>query len=858
MRIQTALTNGWRIKQVEKSKLDEALLTREVASSDDSWLTTRMPAQVHDVLFEHGLISDPRVSKNAADSAWVGEKDWAYACTFDSPERTNGSVMLHFGGLDTLASVYLNGSYLGEFDNMFRESSVEVVNRLAPPGQENVLLIVFSSPLAFIREVDQPQEHFRIVETYKLTSRTLGYVGDTPEQQHRLSKAGIEDHHYLRKSHGDFDSYLGARPHSVKVGIYRDIVLDVPGRAWIEDLCVRSELTENLTRALISTRIETSGVEASLDWTLTDPSGQEVARGSTNTSSDSFAIELEDPKLWWPYTHGVPHLYQLRVNLTSGGEVLDSRSINVGIRDVRAVLADLEIGEERFKFEINGQSIYLRGACWAPLDGMTHCWDRDRAIKLIDLAEHGRMNLLRIWGGGHVPPVEFYDECDRRGILVWQDFMFGFGMYPSGTPAFDDNCRMEVEGLIRQLRNHPSILLWCGGNESHMGWDFQIGGEPTVGRELFEKIMPEVCASLDPTRFYHPNSPYGGRDPNSPLEGDRHDYSGVSFFNGDSVPVFVSEFGRVSAPSLASMRRFLDEEELWPEGHDPTIRTPGQAAWPPMWEYRASDAAWDWVGALEGYCEPATVGDLVRVLGTSHGEECIQRFVERYRRGVPDGSPARSRRCWGNMVWRLNDSWPELSWSVVDYYLEPKIPFYFLRRAYAPVLVCFEQTADKLAVWIVNDSPETVAGELKVRRLRFDGTLEGEVKAAVTIEPAQSKRCLDTVDLGPISLREDLLHATFGDTEATYLLKSERYLHLPRAEVRARCVDGKIEVSTDLFARQITLEVESVTGAVWEDNFFDMIPGQTRTIALINAAGGREVSVRALNADQVKVHLQGE
>ena len=219
------------------------------------------------------------------------------------------------------------------------------------------------------------------------------------------------------------------------------------------------------------------------------------------------------------------------------------------------------------------------------------------------------------------------------------------------------------------------------------------------------------------------------------------------------MPLFASETGRSSPPSASSMRRYLSEEELWPSGFDPRIRKPGQPAWPPMWGYRAADGAWGKVGPMEEFCDPTTAEELARVLGTAHGEY-LQRRVERHRRGVPDGQAAGlntpvSRRCWGNTIWRLNKPWPILYFSVIDYYLEPKIPYYFLKRAYRPVLVCFEQTPDRIFAWIVSDSPETVTGDLVVRRMDFHGAVLGELKTAAVLAPGVSQRCLDLTSLWP-------------------------------------------------------------------------------------------------------------
>ncbi len=222
------------------------------------------------------------------------------------------------------------------------------------------------------------------------------------------------------------------------------------------------------------------------------------------------------------------------------------------------------------------------------------------------------------------------------------------------------------------------------------------------------------------------------------LEGDWHDYTTINFTPGASLPLFGSEVLRASVPALSSMRRFLSEGELWPAGFSPAVRKPGQPAWPPAWAYHSTGiATWDRIGPIQDYCDPTSAEELIRVLGTAHGEYLRER-IERERRGVPDDEPAGSRRCWGNIVWRFNDAWPMIYSSVLDYYLEPKIAFYFMRRAYEPVLVSFERTPDKICVWVINDSPEPVAGTPAVERLGFDGKVRGKLQEAATVKPGET------------------------------------------------------------------------------------------------------------------------
>jgi hypothetical protein len=299
------------------------------------------------------------------------------------------------------------------------------------------------------------------------------------------------------------------------------------------------------------------------------------------------------------------------------------------------------------------------------------------------------------------------------------------------------------------------------------------------------------------------------------------------------------------------MRQFLRPEELWPQGWSTAVRRPGQSAWPPAWEYHSTGpATWDRVGAVEKYPDAASAGELIRNIGTAHGEY-LQDRLERQRRGVPDGAPDGNRRHWGNTVWRFNDPWPMIYSSVVDYYLEPKIAYYFVRRAYEPVLVSFERTPDWIAVWVTNDSPEPVSGKLEVQHLRFDGRQMGALSADVRLAPAESKRVLNLTGLGILSLREEFLRACFNGRDAHLLLIAERYLRLPKPNLKARRTGDSIEVSTDVFARQVTLEMEGGVGAAFDDNYFDLLPGASRTVKIRNAGGASRVIVRAVNAEPI-------
>ena len=506
-----------------------------------------MPAQVQDILLAHGRIPDPRQSRNCAQTTWVFTNDWVYANRFVTPAAvTSGPVFLRGDGLDTLATLYLNGQEVGRAANMFRRHVFEVSKLLSPPGQTNTLLIRFDSPARFVEQV------------------RLRAGSD--------ERSAVKPFKHLRKSGSDFGSYLGARPSYLKMGVFRNVVLDVPGRAWLDDLWVRTELNEELSSARLVVQPTVIGSADELRWVLRGPDGNVLSEGSGPSSA--MTLDVQQPKLWWPHTHGTPHLYTLHVELMADGRVQDARDVTFGIRKIEPVLKDPATGAPRFAFKVNGQQIFLRGVCWAPLEMTTHVWDPDRASELVDLVADGHMNLLRVWGEGVLPADSFYEECNRRGLLVWQEFMTGNGMdFPLDDPAYRANLTAEIVDEIQRLRNHPSVFMWCGGNEHYLGFPSEnpVNPKSPAGRELFQNIMPALVKEHDPTRYFHPSSPWGGAsvnwpNGNYPLEGDWHDYNTIRFQPQASVPLFASEVCMVSPPSLPSMKRYLADDEIWPPG----------------------------------------------------------------------------------------------------------------------------------------------------------------------------------------------------------------------------------------------------------------------------------------------------
>ena len=500
---------------------------------------------------------------------------------------------------------------------------------------------------------------------------------------------------------------------------------DMPAEEYLGDVAVRTTLNGDYSRASVSIFPDIQGKGTSkIRYSLASPSG-EIIKEATISRCDSFAIQVAGPELWQPYTHGKPLLYRLNVSLINSNLEIDKKAIPVGIREVLLVQKDDKTGEDRFGFRINGQMIFMRGGCWAPLEGMTHVWNAQRANKLPDIFQAGNLNFIRVCGEGEIPDDTFYEECDRRGILVWQEFMTGNGMqFPLDDTGYKENFREEITDNIKRLRNHPAIIIWCGGNEHYLSNRVEVENKKLpVGRELFEVIMPELVRKYDPGRTFHPSSPWGGKDwdsGNYPLEGDFHDYTTLRFMPLSTVPLFTTEVCMVSPYSANSMRRFISEEELWPAGYSFKIDKPGKIAWPEAWQYHSVTSSWQKIGRIQDYLDVQNADDLCRVLGTAHGE-----------------------------------------------YLTGK----------------------------------------------------------------------------------------FGNQTVSQLLWTEKFLSLPEATIVMEKSVGGVVMKSNKFVKDVALSIPNTSGAVFDDNYFNLLPGVGKYVKVTDSAGGESIIAKGVNSNRVEIPL---
>jgi beta-mannosidase len=647
-------------------------------------------------------------------------------------------------------------------------------------------------------------------------------------------------------------------PRLPTVGVWRPIELKRQKRAALVGVQFSAvELSADCSRAVVRVRVEVDAFasrgprRAHLRLHDEDGTAAHAMVNFTATPGQSAAgayLIVEQPSLWWTHDLGEPHLYTLDTVLEDEGLEVDMRSQRVGIR--RLVLDQSpdpeEPGSRFFRFVLNHVPIFARGADWIPADSFVGPLTADRYALLLSRAREANMNMLRVWGGGIYEHDTFYDQCDEMGMLVWQDFMFACASYPEEPADFVAEVDAEARYQVRRLRSHPSLALWCGNNENQwiydgLHWQNRVNRVP--GALYYDDILPHAAADLDGATPYWPGSPYGGDDHNGQTDGDVHDWNawhgqfprrfgepprnantpeGVSYVRyAEDMGRFISEFGMHAAPVAETLRRVVPEDELYL--HSPTL------------DHHNKD-------------EPKNKGDnlMLAVTGLpSDLDEYVDFSMIAQAEGLKFGIEHFRRRkphCSGTLFWQLNDCWPCLSWSVVDYYGFGKAGYFYAKRVYAPVLASFRACSEgAMELWITNDTLEPVRDVARVRLAGFDGAthLEREVQFDV---PANASRPVARWESGELEGGLDrylAVHSAGGGFDANrHFFGMVKDLRRERPEVSVeRRPAGERELQvllrTPSYAYFVHLETPSAT-AKFSDNYFDLEAGEARTVTVVD------------------------
>jgi len=714
MRGKITLDGEWLIKGTDGRRGSPESYC--AATIDERTFTAaQVPGEIHLDLMRAGIIDDPRIGTNALRARWVEEQYWIYRRVFYAPDEAVSApaAWLVFEGLDLDADIYLNGELVGSHHNAFCPCRLNVTERLLPGA--NMLAVLLDAGLHGVGE--------------RSASEYLPGRNDS----------SLHKRMWLRKPQYQFA--WDWNPRLVNVGIFRPARLEWGETLRLDQLSLYPVLSADHSSATIHVRAHIDNnsrvpVAAAIRVVVANEQGCEITKeaelfpGLTTLNS---ALELANPRLWWPRPHGDQPLYNVSVELLVNGQVIDQMSRRTGIRSVRIQRDAHPDGGEYFIIMVNDVPVFCKGGNWVPADMIYADVDSGRYRALIGQAVNENMNTLRIWGGGLYMDHAFLDACDEAGMLVWHDCIFACSKYPAGDPAFLDEVRREITHVSRELSPHPSLAVWCGNNELEWGawsWGYDRG-RAHPDHALFHLEIPRILAKEDPSRPYWPSSPYSPDylPPNSPIIGDQHPWH-VSIqenrenfyaYRGD-VSRFPNEGGALGCSSPATLREFLPNDE--------------QYYLSPSWEYHDNEIAWqahslmneEWFAAWLGMKPQELDLDTYAFYSGALQSEALLEYVNNFRRRMWSTSSA--------IFWMFNDSWPVThGWTTVDYYLRRKLAYHVVRRAFEPVQVIPVVEGDTLTVYGVNDMLEPWSGEVRYGFSRYDGRECAEERAPALLEP---------------------------------------------------------------------------------------------------------------------------
>ncbi|KAL3441821.1 glycoside hydrolase superfamily [Aspergillus insuetus] len=800
------LDHGWMFKDASDDK-------------PESWLpVSKVPSVVHLDLLDNGLIPDPFVGLNEQKVEWVSDRDWVYRTTFATPSSHSPVIL--------------------ESDNMFIPHRIDITDAVSSdPNESNVLEIVFDSPIRRGREVVKNHPEHRYIA-----------------HQTEVGRLGARKAAY----HWGWDW----GPILVTSGPWRPVRLETyVGR--IDDLWMQSTVAEDLSSSSGTLHVQTESREAGRVRFELRNQGTVVFEAGVDVNADGAVeakFELDNPALWYPHGYGEQRRYELVAKLFKGETLLHEVSKKVGFRRAELVQEKDEQGQS-FYFRINNIDVFCSGSNWIPGESFLPRLTDKKYRDWLNLMIEGNQNMIRIWGGGVFEPEIFYETCDELGILVWQDFLFACASYPT-YPAYLESVEKEARANVRLLRHHPSIVIYAGNNEDYqiqqtynLTYDYDTDKDPNSwlkssfpARYIYEYLLPKVVEEECPGLPYHPSSPWGGgKHTTDPTIGDIHQWD---VWHGTMQPYqnlasmggrFVSEFGMEGYPHMHTVDTFFDNpDEKYLQSLTMDFR----------------NKARDHERRLGSYIMQnfKIKQDFKAYLYLSQFAQS-ETMTFAYRSWRRDWGRTKNRRCGGILVWQLNDCWPTISWAVVDYFLIKKPAFYAIARASQPLAVGVSRmyhewvsgharppTTSRFDVWVASSKLETVSATVQVRYISI-----------ATGEDVKPPSIFSNVEINPNGTT-DILTETLNYTEPPYttpivisatltvnnrIISQDidwpqplKYLNLKDRGVSVEYLADKSAIRVTAAKPTKGVIFEERLGLWFEDNGFDVLPGDERVIAV--------------------------
>ena len=794
------LNGTWHFKAVDKYRK----LPEEITGITE-WMNGTAPGTVHTDLLANGKIPDPFYRMNEQQVQWVDSQQWLYRREFEVDDDFLGErrIELIAEGLDTYAHIRINGREVAISANMFVEHRFNVKKFLR--NGKNLIEILFDSPV--------------------MRSKAL-------EKKHGTLVAGDEPHRaYVRKAQYSFGWDWG--PRLTTTGIWRSIRLEAHAHAALQAPFVKV-ISVTKGEAVIELSIDVSLFTAAPMQLRTDIWDEKIIisdQRQVKSGWMKFRVHIKKPKVWWPNGYGEQPMYRAIFSLVLKDEEIERLEVPFAIRRVRLLQEPNKEGTS-FVIEINGEKIFCKGADWIPSDTfipriLAHTYER-----LLGMAKAANMNMLRVWGGGIYEQEMFYELCDRYGLMVWQDFMFACAEYPE-VPWFLNQVKDEAAKAVKRLRNHPSVVLWCGNNECE--WNFckeNPGKSPDdmKGSKVFKTILPSICKEFDGTRPYWRSSPFGKGFPNDESNGNHHQWDmwgrwkDYKEYENDNAK-FVTEFGFQAPPQLKTLEPVTILSDLNPQSRVFEHHNKLPEGTERLFRFQAGHVN---VGTdLADFIYKAQIVQA----------EALKTAVEHWRR--------RKFQTAGSLFWQLNDCWPVTSWSVIDSALRPKAAYYYAKNFFAPVLVSFRNTNKRLEVWGTSDLLAPLSAILEVSLRSFDGTVAWS-KAVHVIVGRNASKILMHIDLSEYShvdpAQSYLLARLKKDdvilSENRHFFVEPKHMQKRVAGVEFQLTNAAdnvytITITSTTLNKNLRIEIENEDAEV-DDNYFDVDAGIPKVIRIIS------------------------
>jgi beta-mannosidase len=827
-----SLDQGWSFR------LDPADPAAKAHVADTAWRAATTPGTVQTDLLANHAIPDPYVGQNEAKLQWIGLAGWQYrkTLTVDAAILQRDHVELVFDGLDTFASVFVNGQKLIAADNMFRAWRLPVKGVLHAGA--NTIEVDFASPIAKL----QP---WLLKQPYVLPGAYDSMFGDEP--------AGVQTSTYLRKAPYNYGWDWG--PRYVTEGIWRPVRLEAWDNVRLADFHVSQDKIGADAAALTAQfDVKVDHPERlTLKIEATGPDGEAllpVSQTVEATPGDNqlrVPISIAKPKLWWPVGYGAPNLYRVSATVTDASGEVAKTDKRIGLRTVE-LRRESDAWGKSFEFVVNGVPIFAKGANLIPFDSFPPRATDAQMRRELTSAKAANMNMLRIWGGGYYGTDSFYDMADEMGLMIWQEFMFG-GAVPPYDVAFRENTRQEAIEQVIRLRDHPSIVLWCGNNEVQTGWENwgdRIAFKDTLAPAERERIVIGMTTIFGQVlrgavAQYSPQTPYIAGSPSTDLDGpadqdkdgDRHYWavwggSPVEAYLGET-PRFQSEYGLQSFPEMRTIMSVAAPGDL-------SVNSPVIRAHQKYDKGNGNDRLLLYI--RRNYGEPKDFASFVYLSQVMQADG-IELAATHLRSSRP--------QTMGSLYWQLNDVWPGASWSSIDYFGRWKALQFHARRFYAPVIVTAIRNKGATVASVVSDRTTPLQARWRLRVMDVDGgvleTRTGELAvpslAVAKIEALDDAAYLKGADPARTFAVYDLYDGDKPISRAVVYFAAAKAMPLPDPGVVSEIAGAAGDYT-------LTLKANRLARAVWvgfgdtdvdvSDNAFDLLPGETVTLKLKSAA----------------------